>query len=83
MNIELWKGFIKATELNKYKDIIENMRRNNELQPSIYKILSNCLTEAKKAKLIPPKPIQSRPQKEASKEGAKEVSKYIEVSAQT
>lgn len=39
------------------------MKRSNEVQPSIYKILSNCLTEAKKIKPIPPKPTQQKEDK--------------------
>lgn len=56
MEVDLTKGFSKGQELIKYKEIIDNMKRSNEIQPSIYKILSNCLVEAKKIKPIPPRP---------------------------
>lgn len=55
------KGTKKATEVEKYTEVIEKLKKSNELQPSIYKILSNCLTEAKKVKPIPPKAIAPNP----------------------
>lgn len=40
MDIDLARGFSKAAEVAKYKEIIDSMKKSSEIQPSIYKILS-------------------------------------------
>lgn len=44
MEVDIRKGVTKALEIDKYVEVIEKLKKSNELQPSIYKILSNCLT---------------------------------------
>lgn len=49
--INLKRGFKKEYELNQYQKELDLLQSNNSNEPSIYKILKNCLRYADKVKI--------------------------------
>lgn len=75
VDIEISKGFVKVEEIQKYEEVFDKLKKANEIQPTIYKILSNCLTEAKKVKPVAPKPnppIEKKPEKQEKQKEEKQ-----------
>lgn len=68
--ISLKRGFKKEYELNEYQKELDKLQSTNSSEPSIYKILKNCLKYADKVK-PPEKVVKKLEEKEKKKKEVK------------
>ena len=68
--ITLKKGFKKENELNQYQKELDQLQSANSDEPSIYKILKNCLKYADKIK--PPEKVAQKLKEKEEKKKEKE-----------